>query len=290
MENLHYKDAAYKAQKSKEYHLSVQIGNGGYALAVLSPKTKSYIVLQNEEFPMGLGHHELVEQVRGLLRSHEYLSADFASVSVVLLSQRFAMVPQEYHRTEDQQEVLAFNHHQMDDDQVVANRLARAKARCLFALPKAIRQAFLEKHPQAKFFHVATPMVENQLEQALIARPAGKPFVAASVQRGLVEVMAVEKGTLMLYNCFRYSSPQDLAYLVLNAYRQLQLDRRTAPLYLSGHILEHDPAYQILDRYVQNLRFEELDNAFVYSSLFDIYQHTFWNLFNLYKCESSAAV
>ncbi|MEA3463050.1 MAG: DUF3822 family protein [Bacteroidota bacterium] len=77
--------------------------------------------------------------------------------------------------------------------------------------------------------------------------------VMAEVQTHTLDLLVVAEDRVLLLNRYWLNDPSDFIYHTLNTMRQLDLDRRTIPVYLSGVIHEEHEYISLLAKYIRNV-------------------------------------
>lgn len=90
---------------------------------------------------------------------------------------------------------------------------------------------------------------------------------------------------LIFSNLFTWQSSRDFAFYLLSVYEKLELSPDTVPLVFSGDIFNDAEIWQLLWKYIRNIRFLKKNDHFNYSyHLNDIPSHQYFHLFNAISC------
>ena len=75
----------------------------------------------------------------------------------------------------------------------------------------------------------------------------------AEVQQHTLDILVIKEDQIRLLNRYTLNDPSDFIYHVLNTMKQLELDRESIPVYLSGMIHDEHELYGLLGKYVRNV-------------------------------------
>lgn len=284
MNNITYSDNDFKLQDAAKYHLSIQLSLEAICFAVLDTEKKKYLYFKYDNFSGKQPYSGLCRALEEKLSEERLFGLSYKSVAFYFLTQKATLVPQRLFDKEYLEDYFRFTHtFSPETEQLFYNDLAQTKAYNVFAVPECIVELTKKYLRKVTFFHHSAPFIEYGFPASLKAE--NTPYkVAISVYSDMFEMAVKSDNQLVFYNTFAYRDAKDFAYYVLNVFEQLHLDYKTTPVVLSGHIRKNHEFYSLLTSYLGDISFYELDPTFEYSHTFDIYEHTFVNLFNLYRC------
>lgn len=105
------------------------------------------------------------------------------------------------------------------------------------------------------------------------------------VEASSFEIFVFQNKKLRFSNKFFYQSSRDFAFYLLSVYDKLGLSPDTVPLIFSGDIFKDAEIWQLLWKYVRNIRYLKGNDPFTYSyHLNDIPKHQYFHLFNAISC------
>jgi hypothetical protein len=106
--------------------------------------------------------------------------------------------------------------------------------------------------------------------------------VHVQVWKKYIEIVVIKDKKLLLYNTFRVHSGNDIAFFVLNIYKQLMLNPKTCAIMWSGAVEKFDISIVQLNKFIQNMYFETLNPEKKYSYRFqDTLPHYFIHFLNI---------
>ncbi len=79
-------------------------------------------------------------------------------------------------------------------------------------------------------------------------------FLMAEVQHQTLDLLAIREDQIQLLNRYDLKDPSDFIYHTLNTARQLEMDRETIPVYLSGIVHEEHELFGLLGKYIRQVK------------------------------------
>ena len=123
----------------------------------------------------------------------------------------------------------------------------------VYGVEKEVLKLLVAKFPDAKISHIGHPLLLSWANQV------GKRDTAAFINFSnyMVQMALFDRGQLLYFNTFSFTSPTDFLYFVLLPFNELNLDSHDVPLTLSGEITEHSALHKILLRYIRRIHFAD---------------------------------
>ncbi len=276
-------DETFDINQTGNYSISIQAGLNGYAFSVLDPLRNKYILLKHIAFDGEMTPSLLEEKIASIHDSDEFLSREYKSVLFSFQSPRYTLLPGPLFQKDNLRTYFEFNHYLEDLDEIHYNRLKGTDAYNVFVIPAEISGIVHRSYGNVKYFHQATPLIENGLISH--GGKSSRKTVLAAIYGKYADIVVIQGEKLLLCNTFPLKSDADLVYFILYVYEQLKLDGLETPLVISGEIKKNSDVYGMLRSYIRNTSFEKRNDHFIYSYTFnDVDYHWFVNLFNLRLC------
>ena len=136
-----------------------------------------------------------------------------------------------------------------DDEKVDARYIRTRDLYLLQAIPLDILDLKEAFPGEVKIMHPLECMLS--LSDQVKASDHQRGFLLAEVQEKTMSLLAAREDRLILLNRFALSDTSDFIYHVLNCIRQLDLDRESIPLYLSGIVHKDHELYGLVRKYVR---------------------------------------
>lgn len=131
------------------------------------------------------------------------------------------------------------------------DELPEYDAYLLYATEKSQADLFNRMFPEIKLTHQAMPLLRYFRKLASLE----EHIVFLNLRNQIAQIVVLERQNLLLYNTFHFTTPADLLYYVLLAYDQFRLNPKEIPVTLSGNILKESELYQVLYRFIREIRF-----------------------------------
>ncbi len=282
MHDLSFLDESLDINITNTYHVSIQVSLNGFSFCLLDTARNKYVALKHYEFDTK--ETTLEENIKRVSNEDEFLNKEYKSSRLIFTTRKFTLVPTPIFNKEYLKKYFSFNHNLEESERIYFNHLRNADAYVIFAIPGNLSDIFNYHFPKIKIYHQSTPFIESILRNHKNSQDKHTMFLNAG--EDLFDIAVVHLKNLKLYNCFFYKNENDLIYFVLYTYEYLKLDAEKTVLVIFGSLSKSSKYYEILKKYIRNLRFEQPKTQFTYSYTFnEIPSHTFVNLLNLYTCE-----
>ncbi len=283
MHQFAFKDETFDINQSSTYILTIQAGEEAIVYCIFDTVRNKYIVLSNHPIEKDLSNEVYFEKIEEILQNDELFHNNYKSVNFIIINRKTTLLPSALFQQDQLKTIMDFNTEIDDLDEIHYNHIEYIDAYNIFAVPNRLANEIVEKFSRVNFYHQATPLLEN-IPKMIAPNKQTKVFV--NIYRGMFDIAVVRDGTFILYNNFKYSNENDLAYYILHVYKQLKLDPLIHELTVSG-VMPRQSAYaKNLNTFIGNMIYREPDHNFLYSYTFrktDTYYYT--NLFNLMNCE-----
>ena len=277
-------DETFDINITSQYHISIQLSLSGYCFSVLDPLRNKYILLKNYVFTEELATDQIAGYLANLQLKDEFLTRDYHSVSVMVVSDKSTMVPLPLFIEQNIEKYFEFNHGLTDGDVLKYNKLKQSDAVIIYPVPSVLEKIILARFPNAKFYNQAKPFIEKILIDNKNKGNETKVFV--NVQREFFDILVINQTKIELYNSFRYKTESDFAFFILYVFDQLKLNPEETRLSICGEIPKDSPQAELIKTFLKEVSFEKYSTQSLYSyTLANVPAHRFYNLLNLYHCE-----
>lgn len=171
---------------------------------------------------------------------------------LILDSLSFTLVPKPFYHEAQGRELLQKISMVEESDQVVDRFLKDRNLNLVYAVPEEINELKSRFSGPVIIIHSAECLVS--LSDQVKASDHQRGFILAEVQPFTLDLLVIQEDQIRLLNQFALKDPSDFIYHALNAMKQLELDRETIPVYLSGLVHEEHELYGLLKKYVRFVR------------------------------------
>jgi len=142
----------------------------------------------------------------------------------------------------------------------------------IFAVDKIMFHNITRAFPNPEVVHIQTA-IHNDM--SISHRNAA----LLDINNQGVKVHAVKNGKLLISNNYETNENLGILYFAALAYQKLGLDMKSYPLYLSGNITKDNKAYQLLSKYIGEIKFVKPESIKSVEG-----NHRYYTLHCLSKC------
>jgi hypothetical protein len=231
-------------------HLSIRLKEDGFSFMVSDASFKP-VLLKNYRYKESIPVDNLPAECGRILESLQLI--DFPGETVIITdSQSFTLIPETFFDGQYARTMLEKSG-PLNETDIVSNRLIRGRRlMLLFAYKDGIRDLAGRMTGGVHVIHTAECVVS--LSDQVQASDHQRGFVLAEVQTESLHLMVIREDGIVLLNRYVLRDPSDSVYHVLNAFRQLDLDRERIPVYLSGIIHPEHELFGLLGKYIRIIK------------------------------------
>lgn len=278
-------DDSIRFSPDDAYDLALQLDADGLSFSVLDKKRNSYSALVKYSFAKYSSGEKIAEALSIILAEDSILNQfRFVKISLSYGNSPAALVPVAVYNPDESRKYLSFHQQTDDADEVITDELKAADAVNVFCLKDNLVDLIRNKFKDIKIHHRSSGLIEGLLFQY-----RNENVKQASVNIGMKQFeLVVTKGKdLLYYNSFNFQTPEDVIYHILFVCEQMDMNPSSFELILMGEINRHATIYELITRYIKNVKFSSRNPAFEYSfSLNEVPTHSSYSLFALGLCAS----
>lgn len=206
---------------TNEYNLSIRFTSDGFSLFVTDERD-NLLSSKNTTFDIfNKGKEEIIEK---LLEEH-VLDINYRSVRIIVESDYYSCIPESMFNEEHLLDILQLQHHQIKPtDCIIHNLLLAWNAVLAFTIPKQLYEVISETLPEINIEHHLYAFINDK-----VALDAGQNL-HVWVRHQTIDIVALEKGNLILINKYSFNTKEDFVFHLLNAAKQLSFDREQCNL------------------------------------------------------------
>jgi hypothetical protein len=267
---IHLTDPELDSRNTGNYSLSIQLSLAGCRFCITDPVFNKTLGIFAYFFPQAeiKDYPALEEKFTQLFRHDDLLRAKYKNVSVSLYHSLSTLVPSDLYSENARTGLFAFNlGSEYGKKNIVCDELQALQAKNLYYLPEVLESGVQTLfNDRVKIFHSSSILIRSITKQAALKEH--------------FEITATEGKKLLFFNTFRLDSTEDFLYFVLFSMEQLQMEVKSAPVYLMGEIEQKSALYEILTGYAGAVSF--MENPVRHN--FTIPDHFYYTLTNQYRC------
>lgn len=236
--------------------LSIQISLSGLSFCILNRQSHVITYFKQVDFDKKITPFETLERLKTVLESETELNQPFASVLAIYQNELSNLVPQSLFDENNAADYLKFSSKILKTDFISHDAIATNNSVNVYVPYVNINNYLFDTFGEFEYKHTSTIFIDSCLQKEKASNDA-KLYI--NVETHHFELVALNKGTLLLYNTFEYATKEDFIYFVLFTIEQLKLNPETVILKLSGKIEKEDDLYTVTYKYI---RFVEFDKPF----------------------------
>ena len=241
--------------------LSIQISLSGLSFCILQKESHIISALKHFNFNKKLNPLEILDYLKNIFNTETILQESFANICVIHDNELSTLVPKPLFEEDSLADYLKFNSKILKSDFIAYDDILLNDSVNVYVPYININNFIYEKFGNFTFKHISTILIEEIL---LIEKNAHALKVYLNVNKNHFEIIITEKGKLLLYNTFEYTTKEDFIYYVLFTVEQLKLNPETLNLVFIGDIHKDDDLYQIAYKYIRNVSFGNRNDHYKY--------------------------
>ena len=276
-------DDAFNKARSEEYKLSILLSQDGFSFAIFHPESNFYSGLASYEYKGSKSISGFCNKFRELAESNEYLTLKYSNISVLYENTKATLIPTPLFNEKEKEQFSEFNFNKKPEDVIRFDKLTNLEAYNIFVIPKEILETLNDLFPACKIHNHSSALIESTLVHCKNLPVKKRAFV--NVRKNIIDIILTEGNKLLFQNSFSYLSNEDFIYYILFVLEQLKINPEEINLSLMGFIDKNSKLFEIVYKYIRNVTFEKLSDAFSYSYVIkEIPEHYFLNLININRC------
>lgn len=266
-------------EDASQYNLYVEVAADHLLFGILNNNRREFIALQY----VNLDKYNAFNHCKELIYHNEWLARSYNKVTVVYYFPESILVPEEIYDDSLNKTSLDLMYGDLNRGEVLTDKLTDRNLYNVYRVPSALHQLLGAHFPKGHFFHAYTVVLKRKKQIAPKAEgdEATLVFYPNKLLFGLFR-----NGELQIMQTFEYETAEDVAYHLLNACRQFNVDCEQILLRVSGLIDDHSSVYSGLQKYFLQVELDERPADLKYNEAFNEYPlHFFTSLFNIALCE-----
>jgi hypothetical protein len=273
-------DEALISAESRKYKLSIQLSLDGFYFSIYHPEQNKFLSLESISFGMGKNQDEYINWLKDLIKSHEWLKLPFDEVKLLIEINKSTLIPDPLFDKNELETYVNFNFKQQEGLQLNHDIVSTLDAHIVYAYPGKVIECVREFYPELIFKSHSSNLIESLILKYKNAIQQKRTFV--HVRRNHLDIIILEGKKLLYFNTFNFRTKEDFIYYVIFVIEQLGLNPEEIDLILLGLIDQQSGLFDMIYKYVRNIRFIESDENRKYSYIFDEFpSHYYYNLLNL---------
>ena len=278
--SLAFRDPAFDTARCEKFCLVIQLAPESMSIAVLDNITNDFLAFEQYQFRKANTEQLMAAQIEKLAAEHEWLNAGFKRTDVLVVSEKFTLVPAALFDSSRTAEYLKFNQPVEETDSVLNDVLRNADARNIYAIDAQYERAIKSISPSARIRHHLSPLIERNL--SFFKNKSGKRAFA-HIQQGRFDLVLTDGGMLQMANTFRFQTSEDFIYFLLYSCEQLKFNPEQVELEISGEVETESAIAGLAKKYIRHVNFAARPVDARFSKGFEQFPaHFHFNLFAIH--------
>ncbi len=237
-------ESSFLTENSIFYELSILIGVDSLIFVVVDDR-KMVLALKHWRFEIVSSNP--IENFKSTFRNEPILNLNFKKVQIAYSSKSFTLVPEKLYN-ESQSETYLKNIAEVSSwEEIFTDYIPYQKICNIFSIPKDIKSYFLDKYPEASFYHSTTVLLNSFLR---LKSDLESKKLLLNLSTGALDIIFIDNGTLRLLNSYDLTSGKDLLYYSLLIVEQFGLEQSKQAVWITGNIDENSDLFLQLRKYL----------------------------------------
>jgi Protein of unknown function (DUF3822) len=252
--------------------LYIEMNEQGLSYLILENST--FLALVKYEFDPGSGDDTVAGYIHQVIKDQPILLQKFKAVHVIYGYAQAILVPQQMMKDMDNNGMIQLFYGDSGERVVRTDFIYRSAIQNVYSIPAVVEMVITRYFGFALFTHIYS-LLPN-----VVLNPVNLLYCIFST--GQMKVLFIREGKLQLMQNFQYSTPEDVAYHLLNLCKSFDANTSGISVRLSGMIDESSALFTELNKYFLLLEFDTLPEKFQYPEAINQYpSHYFSHLFSI---------
>jgi hypothetical protein len=243
--------------------LSIQISLNGLSFCILNRDTNTITYLKHFNEHRKLNPFDALDFLKHLFNTELELQQDFTNIHVIYVNDLATMVPKSLFNEDLLADYLKFNSKILKSDFIAFDTLEINDSVNVYVPYVNINNYIFETFGSFTYNHFSTILIEKILQ---IEKHTDDVKLYVHVNKEHFELVITNKGNLILYNTFDYSSKEDFIYYILFTAEQLELNPEKIKLIFLGDIDKDSELYHITYKYIRYISFGNRTDSYNYTN------------------------
>ena len=230
-------------------HQSIRFAPDGFSV-LISDASYTPVYLKHYASESAVPVKDLVSECSRILDEEGLLSFEGETV-LITDSMAATLLPSQFVDVDKNREILEKICSLDKTDRVFDRSIKTRDFHLIFAVPEKIIGLGNRFASDVKILHTAECLLS--LSDQVKSSDHQRGVVMAEVQTHTLDLLVIAEDRVLLLNRYCLNDPSEFIYHTLNTMRQLDLDRETIPVYLSGVIDEEHEYMSLLVKYIRNV-------------------------------------
>ena len=247
--SVHIVDAAIDSIDTRNAYLLVQSGDGFVGFASFHPAEKKVNGWMIYQLADDLSASALEEKLEAIIAAHPWVQKSYHKTIFVQHAAKNILVPVALNKEEDKEYLFELMHGKQKKDLQVKDFVVHQRLVNHYAVDHIIGRLLNQHFPKGEWWHIQSLL--------LTKNAAGGTRITATIWFNELQLTVENNGQWILLQSYRYHTPEDVLYYILNSMQQLNYTQEETTVVLQGMIDQRSKLYDVLDQYILNLQLNE---------------------------------
>jgi len=269
-------EPSFDKKKTTEYELSVLLGADSLSYCIID-KTNRVLSVVKCDFPEETEDKDYADRLETIILRNVPLQQSYRIVHLGVFNLSSTLVPTRLYDDTAKSTYLEKMLPLSGDYEIRVDSLTKVSAEHVYVLEDRVAKVLKTYFGGAEIIHSATALYKGVRRSS---QENTEKCIYLNVRAEALQVTLFEKGELIFYNAFTYTSSKDFIYYVMLIYDQFNLKPDTTPVHLSGELMEDSEMYHLIYRYIRHLKLVDVPEWIELSGQWvNRPQHWFYDLF-----------
>jgi hypothetical protein len=250
------KDPEFSLQKTRELYHRIFINHNAIGGIIFNEGNK-VLSLYNHKLRLAAGSGFPVKKINDLFTENEYFNPPYKETRVYISGNGFTLVPSSILKSGDADKLLSFNYQIREEESVKDEHIPSIDSNIIYAYNKDLFEVLNSRFSNIEMKHFASLQIPFYIKSS----GDNKPYLYCQLYQTYFQITIIDKGKLILYNHFNYSTAEDLLYYIVFCMEQLGLNPEFTKLRLSGEH-ENDDIINLLKDYIRDVETQTFEPKF----------------------------
>lgn len=275
-------DEQFDVNNIATYQLAFVLGKNNLRVAITDKTTNRCLFLEDYRFLAATSTTQLLESLEELYNSHTLLQAGYwGSVKIAFKDKKYVFLPQDLVDENHLKDYLWYAEGNVPLQEQVLHYTHASNATNIFSIENEILQWFKKKYPtqQVVPIHQVSAFIEGIAQK----NTNNATEMHLYVEEDNFTLVAMVNQTMHFCNTFSYHTPQDFLYYTILTINQLGFTPEASKIYLYGEISADSAVYNLLYKYIKEVKFGQRPTGMFFSYVFDeVLEHRYFELYALH--------
>jgi hypothetical protein len=250
-------------KKLTNLELSIQISLNGLSFCILNRETNTITYLKHFNKDKKLSPFEALDFLKHLFNSELELQKFFNNVHVIYVNELATLVPKPLFNEDFLADYLKFNSKILKSDFIAYDTIDINDSVNVYVPYVNINNFIYDTFGAFTYSHFSSILIDKILQ---LEKHADNEKLYVNVNKDHFEIIVTNKGKLILYNTFDYSTSEDFIYYTLFTIEQLKLNPEKIELILLGNIEKDSSLFKIIYKYIRHVHFGKRQDSYNYTN------------------------